>query len=258
MTLIIGDEIIETPPTCRWRYFETDYLKHLFFNYFSTGAKWTKAPAPLMLDSSFDLSYVDRTDGAREYYEEQLEENPDEFHVGFEMMFDAANCMRLGKHIIFNSVTKNSDLGVEWLQKHLGSEYTVWPVQICDSHIDTSFIPLRPGLMLLDRPEILDRLPEPLHTWDVIYNPKSYDNFPRYENNTVKIASDAIDINLLMVNPNLAIVQERNIETLGPLLGKYNIECIPVKIRHDQLFAGGHHCTTLDIRRTGELEDYFA
>jgi glycine amidinotransferase len=26
--IVIGNTIIETPPTCRWRYFENDYLKH--------------------------------------------------------------------------------------------------------------------------------------------------------------------------------------------------------------------------------------
>ncbi len=258
LTLIVGDRIIETPSTCRWRYFENEYLKHLFNEYMSHGARWIKAPTPLMLDSSFDLSYIDRTPGAREYYESQLASHPDEFHVGFEMMFDAANCMRLGKHILFNTVTKNSDAGVKWLQSYLGDEYTVWPVQLCDSHIDTSFVPLRPGLMLLDRPDILHKLPEPLQKWDVIYNPRSYDRPPQYQSSDIRIASDAIDINLLMVNPELAIVQERNINDLEPLLRSHGIECLPVPIRHDQLFAGGHHCTTLDICREGDLEDYFA
>jgi glycine amidinotransferase len=177
--------------------------------------------------------------------------------IGLEMMFDAANCMRLGTHIIFNSSTKNSDLGIKWLRDQLGEEYTVWPVELCDSHIDTSFVPLRPGLMMLDRPELLKRLPKPLQSWDVIYNPKSYDNLPAYEGNYVETASDAIDINLLMINPNLAIVQERNFSDLSKLLKPHNIECVPVRIRHDRLFAGGHHCTTLDIRRRGLLENYF-
>lgn len=257
LTLIVGDRIIETPPTCRWRYFENVYLNHLFSSWSAQGARWTKAPVPLMLDSSFDLSYVDRTPGAREYYESQLQKNPNEFDVGFEMMFDAANCMRLGKHIVFNSVTKNSDLGVKWLQNHLGDDYTIWPVQLCDSHIDTTFVPLRPGLMLVDRPDVVPKLPLQLQKWDVIYNPKSYDRPPRYESHNIPIASDAIDINILMINPDLAIVQERNYDVLSKLFKPHKIECIPVPIRHDQLFAGGHHCTTLDVCRDGVLEDYF-
>jgi len=259
LTIIIGNEIIETPSTCRWRYFETDYMKHLFLEYFKNGARWTKAPSPIMLDSSFDLSYIDRTPGAREYYEELSDRSPNDLDMGFEIMFDAANCMRLGTHIVINSTTKNQDLGVQWLRKHLGPEYTVWDIEICDGHIDSSFVPLRPGLMLLDRPEILDRLPAPLQKWDVIYNPKSCDRLPSYQSNTsMPLASESIDINLLMINPNLAICNSTNIKSLEKLLSPHNIECIPVQMRHDRLFAGGHHCTTLDIRRSSQLENYFA
>ena len=60
-----------------------------------------------------------------------------------------------------------------------------------------------------------------------------------------------------MINPNLAIVQERNYDVLSKLFKPHKIECIQVPIRHDQLFAGGHHCTTLDVCRNGVLEDYF-
>lgn len=257
LTLIIGDQIIETSSTCRWRYHETDYMKYLFMNYFKQGARWSKAPGPLMLDSSFDVSYVNKTPGAREYYEELRSNNLDDMDMGLEIMFDAANCMRLGTHIIMNCSNENQWLGAQWLQKHLGDTYTVWPVEVCDSHIDTSFVPLRPGLMLLDRKDVLDRLPGPLQKWDVIYNPKQYDNPPAYEGNSLPLASDAIDINLLMINPNLAVCQERNIKQLQPLLKPYNIECIPVRIRHDMIFAGGHHCVTLDIRRKGTLQNYF-
>jgi len=258
LTIVIGNDIIETPSTCRWRYFETDYMKHLFLNYFERGSKWTKAPAPLMLDSSFDLSYVDKTPGALEYYEDLIDAHPNEMDTGFEIMFDAANCMRLGKHIIMNAVTRNQKLGAEWLRRHLGNEYTVWEVEMCDSHIDSSFVPLRPGLILLDRPELFERLPKPLQKWDIIYNPKSSVRLPACENeNWLPLASDAIDINVLVVNPNLVICNERNIFDFQKLLSPYKIECIPVRIRHDQRFAGGHHCTTLDIRRRSILENYF-
>ena len=34
MVMIVGNEIIETPPTVRHRYFETDLMKHLFMGIF--------------------------------------------------------------------------------------------------------------------------------------------------------------------------------------------------------------------------------
>src|SRR5690606_32365043 len=38
--LIVGDEIIETPPMLRSRYFETQFLAPIFNMYFSEGASW--------------------------------------------------------------------------------------------------------------------------------------------------------------------------------------------------------------------------
>ena len=66
LTMIVGNDIIDSSPTCRWRYFETDYLKHIFLEYFKKGAKWTQAPKPLLLDSSIDLSYLEKDPGAIE------------------------------------------------------------------------------------------------------------------------------------------------------------------------------------------------
>jgi glycine amidinotransferase len=39
-------------------------------------------------------------------------------------------------------------------------------------------------------------------------------------------------------------------------LEKYKITSVPVKFRHAMTLAGGIHCTTLDLRRRGTLEDY--
>ncbi|WP_311137605.1 hypothetical protein [Streptomyces sp. I6] len=57
-TLILGDEIIETPPMIRSRYFETQFLTPVFQRYFAQGARWTVMPRPLMTDASFDLGYA--------------------------------------------------------------------------------------------------------------------------------------------------------------------------------------------------------
>jgi len=44
---------------------------------------------------------------------------------------------------------------------------------------------------------------------------------------------------------------------LNKHLKKYNIEAIGTPFRHCEIFSGGHHCTTLDVRRKGTLENYF-
>ena len=40
------------------------------------------------------------------------------------------------------------------------------------------------------------------------------------------------------------------------VLEKQKFTVVPVKMRHAQTLSGGLHCTTLDLRRRGELEDY--
>jgi glycine amidinotransferase len=74
--LIIGNEIIETPPQIRARYFENDLLKPIFYKYFHQGARWTTMPKPIMTDQSFDISYVssDRTPCVENIYTQKISE----------------------------------------------------------------------------------------------------------------------------------------------------------------------------------------
>ena len=55
-------------------------------------------------------------------------------------------------------------------------------------------------------------------------------------------------MNLLSVNPNLVIVDRKQKHIIDKLK-EYNIESIPLELRHDRLLAGGFHCVTLDLLR---------
>jgi len=251
LTMIVGDQIIETPISARWRQFENDYMKHLFLDYFKSGAKWISAPRPLVTDNSYDFDRVYKSSGAREYYENLKQKYSHPLDCGIEIMFDAANCMRLGNKILFNAPTKHEKLGAKWLQQILGDSYEVWVVEITDHHIDSVFLPLRPGLALITL-DIVDLLPEQLRKWDFIkvsvdLNPTSY----------IPLASEKIYCNVLSVSPDVIICLPEYQKILKGELKKYNIEVIPNQIRYSRLFGGGHHCLTLDIRRESKLENYF-
>lgn len=255
LTIIIGNEIIETPASCRWRYFENDYLKHLFLEYFKDGCKWTQVPRPIMTDSSFDLSYFRENKNAYNEYSDLIK--PSYLDCGYEIMFDAANIMRLGKHILFNASTENARLGVRWLRNHLSKEYTIWEINIADSHIDSSFLPLRPGLALITREDFWNKLPEPLQKWDKIFIPQKNRSKEEYNNQGIKLASPRIELNLFSVSPELVICHPQYEKELNFKLKPYGITAIGSKMRHCEIFAGAHHCTTLDIRRKSTLENYF-
>lgn len=255
LTMIIGNRIIETPPSLRFRYFENDYMKHLFLEYFKSGAEWIVAPRPLMVDGSFDLEYYKKDASAVELYKNLQEASPME--CGYEIMFDAANCMRLGKHILFNASTENARLGAEWLQRQLGDEYTVWTTEVTDTHIDSTFLPLRPGLALLLNSDKKSLLPKPIQSWDLITIPMRQRSTEFKNQQSIPLASPRIELNVLSIDQNTIICHPEYRDILSEKLNKYRFDVIPCQMRHCEIFSGAHHCLTLDVRRRGKLENYF-
>ncbi len=155
--LTIGETIIEAPSPMRSRYLEYFSYHKLMYEYLDSGARWISAPKQRLQDSAFDLT---RKSGPT-----MLTET--------EMMFDAANILRIGKDIIYLVSDSGNERGAKWLQSTLGSEYTVHPCRdmYYGIHIDTSMVVLRPGLVLL-RPDIKrDVLPLKMQKWDIIYSP---------------------------------------------------------------------------------------
>ncbi|MFE7127757.1 glycine amidinotransferase [Streptomyces sp. NPDC057617] len=255
-TLILGDEIIETPPMIRSRYFETQFLTPVFAEYFRQGARWTVMPRPLMTDASFDLSYA-RTSSIGGPTEPIDDPQPSVYDVGFEMMFDGAQCLRLGRDVIVNISTANHAMACDWLERHLEGRFRIHRVhRLSDSHIDSMVLALRPGTLLVRNKEVLDFLPEPLHSWDLIVAPPpGENNFPRYEDDDLVLTSPFIDLNVLSVDPSTVLVNSACPELIRTL-EQQRFTVVPVRHRHRRLFGGGFHCFTLDTVREGGPEDY--
>ena len=126
------------------------------------------------------------------------------------------------------------------------------------SHIDSTFVALRPGLVLCNPGRVNDdTLPKILKQWEVIYSPPM-ENTDRYDSDYLSksIGSDWIDMNAFSISPNLVVV-DRNQPALMKLLEKHGLDVIPLKLRHSKMLGGGPHCVTLDIRRNGTLQRYF-
>jgi glycine amidinotransferase len=252
LSMIVGDTIIESSPMCRWRYFENDYLKHIFLDYFKRGAKWVQAPKPMMLDGSFDLSYFgDEGEGYRET--QKLDDHY--MNCGHEIMFDAANCIRMGDHIVMNVSCENHKLGAQWLRNQLGERFNVVEVEWTDSHIDSTFLPIKPGLALVMKEGLI--LPEIFNNWKLIHVPMRNRSSEDYTDQGIKLASPRIELNFLSISPELIICHEQYEKALSTKLKNYKVEVISCPIRHCELFSGAHHCLTLDVRREGGLESYF-
>ncbi|MEU6575127.1 glycine amidinotransferase [Streptomyces sp. NPDC046805] len=255
-TLIAGNEIIETSPMIRSRFFETQLLKPVFQEYFRRGARWSTMPRPLMTDASFDLSYA-RASTAGGPMEPIEDPRASCYDVGHEMLFDAAQCLRLGRDIVANIATRNHALGVDWLERHLEGRFRIHRVhRLSDSHIDSMVLALRPGTLLCRSEAVVDLLPERLRKWDVIVPPApEAQGFPRYEDDDLILTSPYIDLNVLSVSPEVVLVNEACPELMRTL-ERHGFTVVPVRHRHRRLFGGGFHCFTLDTVREGGPEDY--
>lgn len=255
--IVLGDELIETPPQVRARYFENDLLKPVFYDYFHAGSKWTTMPRPVMTDRSFDTSYVSGQNTPA--LQEISDPEASDFDVGHEMMFDAAQCIRFGRDVLVNVATRNHALGVQWLQRHLGDRFRFHVLdRFADNHIDSLVLPLRPGKLLLRHPGVVDHLPAGLRSWDRIYPPEPDENiFPTYEDDDLVLTSKYIDMNVLSVDENTVIANSLFPE-LVTTLERHGFDVVPVRHRHRRLFGGGFHCFTLDTVREGSArESYF-
>jgi glycine amidinotransferase len=243
--MVTGDEIIETSPLVRARYFEGDLYKELFTEYFEAGAKWTMAPRSRLMDRNLDYSYVIKWG-----YEGPVPEDP-----FYEIMFDGAQCMRFGRDIVFNASTENHRMGARWLARHLGEDFNVRVVQVTDNHIDATILPLRAGTLLIREELDITKLPEELQKWEMIRYKRFDKPVEVLEDGIPRLASQTIGINVLSLDGDRILVQDIQ-EPLIRDLEKAGFTPIPLRWRHGRSLGGGFHCVTLDIRRAGGLETY--
>jgi glycine amidinotransferase len=256
--LVLGDEILETTPCIRGRYFETDLLKDVFFGYFLNGSGWSTMPRPMMTDASFDLSDI-RENEFPACTEPITSPLPTHYDIGHEIMIDGAQCVRFGQDVIVNVGNRNHELGLEWLTRHFSPRFRFHRLsRLADNHIDSKILPLRPGLLLLRNPGVREFLPAPLQKWDVVYPPPPDDSlFPMYEDDDLVLASQFIDMNVLSLDEKTVVANSLNPGLLR-VLESAGCNVIPVQHRHRRLFSGGFHCFTLDTVRDGGHEDYFS
>lgn len=240
--LVLGDRIIEAPSVIRSRWLETFSYREILVEYLKEGARWFSAPRPQLRDSIFE---VDLTRPI------PRDEEP---------VFDAANVLRMGQDLVYLVSTSGNELGGRWLESILGDEYRVHYLRDSynGSHIDSTLVALRPGLLLCNPARISDdNLPDLFQDWEKIYSPPMVPGAHWDESYLSRsIGSEWIDMNLFSLDPNTVVV-DRDQGPLIKLLESYKLEVVPAKLRHARMLGGGFHCVTLDIRRRGGLESYF-
>jgi len=196
-----------------------------------------------------------------------------------EILFEAANTLRMGKDLLYLVSSSGNYKGARWLQSVLGDTYRVHTTEDIyrSSHIDSTVLCLKPGLVLLNSVRVNEKnCPKIFDKWDKIYfsdvAPTTQEelDFQKnvreplareleslgFETNLKDMASPWVGMNFLSVDPGTVIVDQRQ-TSLVKVLEQHRIKTIPIRMRHIYTQGGGIHCATLDTVRESKLESYF-
>jgi scyllo-inosamine-4-phosphate amidinotransferase 1 len=161
------------------------------------------------------------------------------------MVLDAANICRLGDTWLFLESYSGNRAAYDWLC----SQFPEINIELCNFyagvHIDSTIVPLREGLVLLNGDRVNDsNCPQAFNNWTKIYvDDVVAQGFYQYP-----YASKWIALNMLVLDPNTVIVDRHQIQLIQ-LLEQHKFTVIPLELRHSRTLGGGFHCVTLDTRR---------
>jgi N-dimethylarginine dimethylaminohydrolase len=244
LLLPLDNLMIETPSPCRARYFETRAYHDIMIDAVKDGVEWIAAPKPILTDDSYNFSNLSQPS-----------------LTNLEPVFDAPNCVRLGKDLLFQISNTGNHLGLQWLRNTL--EHRGYRIHAAEhiysfAHMDSTIIPLRPGLVLLNSTRVNpDNCPKLFESWDKIYfQDVAPITAPTSGPGSISPCSPYIGMNILSIDSNTVCVGNTQ-SALIQELEKYKFTVIPLPMRHAGTLSGGFHCATLDLRRRGTLEDYF-
>ena len=244
LLLPLDNLIIDGASPLRSRYFESRAYRDFLYEVMQNGTEWISAPKPQLLDDVF-----------------QLENLKDPTVLNHEIIFDAPNIVRMGNDLLYQVSNSGTLLGAQWLKTILeprGYRLHVAEKYYSFAHFDSTVLPLRPGLVLLNGARLNeDHYPPIFKNWDKIFFPKeSIVDIGSALEGGIKTTSPYIGLNFLSVNEKLVICDIHQ-EPLRKELGKHGIETIGLKMRHARALCGGFHCVTLDTKRKGVRQDYF-
>jgi len=256
--LTVGSEIVEATMSYRCRWFEYLAYRPLLERYFATDPAFrhTVAPKPRLTDRSFRLDYLDDAIGERT----RLDWTARKYFVTTEdeILFDAADVARLGKDLIVQHGFTTNLKGIDWLRRHF-PDHRVHAVHFPGDpypiHIDCTFVPLRPGLMLANPTRPLPEGQRALfrdNGWEIVdAAPPAHATPP-----PLCYSSVWLSMNVLMLDPKTVCVEETEVHQADQL-DRLGFEVVPVPLRDAYPFGGGLHCCTADVCRAGDCADYF-
>jgi glycine amidinotransferase/scyllo-inosamine-4-phosphate amidinotransferase 1 len=278
--VVFGDTLVVSAPSSRFRLFET-YAFHdlLYRHFFVEGFRWVSAPLPRLRGEY--RHEVQRAPSPLEKTEDTLHQAlshglSETFHYldEDEIIFDAANIIRVGRDILFLISSTGNRKAATWLGSVLGDGYRIHATNAYrSSHLDSTILPLRPGLVLLNGARVSEETaPAIFADWDRLFFtevaplPEQEVEFhqsvrlPAYRqlqelgvgSELNHISSPWAGLNVLSLDPGTVLVHDRQTAMIRMLEAR-GLTVVPVRMRHCYTMLGGLHCTTVDVVRNSSL-----
>jgi glycine amidinotransferase len=256
--LTVGPEILEATMSYRCRWYEYLAFRPLLNSYFEqdSNMRWETAPKPRLTDETYREGYTEEDIPLEQRLEWVAERKFSTTEV--EPLFDAADICRMGKDLFVQHGMTTNLKGAEWIRRHF-PEHRVhvlnFPGDPFPIHIDASFVPVRPGLMIncptrkirKGQREIFDR-----NGWEIVEAAQ-----PAHKKSPPLCwASPWLSVNMLVLDPKTVIVEASEVHQMEQM-DKLGFEVIPIPFRDTYPFGGSLHCATADVHREGSCEDYF-
>ena len=243
------------------------------------GFTWINPPNP-EIDYKIFTKLKDLNTKEKKYYKKLTKGLIEKLHKlsDKEILFEAANTLRIGKDLLYLNSISGNQKGFLWLKKNLSGIYNVHQTKKIyrSSHIDSTVMCLRPGVVLLNSVRVnKNNCPSIFKKWKKIYHsdvaPVPDEELDFYNkirkpiskkllslgliNNVSEFSSPWIGLNFLSLNKNTVIVDKRQTNLIN-VLEKNKFNVITCRMRHMYTMQGGIHCSTLDTKRRSKLESY--
>ncbi len=256
--LTVGKEMLEATMSYRCRWFEYLCYRPLLQRYYMEDPKMRheSAPKPRLTNADYRPDYLSEKIGEQK----RLEWTADKYFVTTEEepLFDAADVLRFGKDLVVQHGFTTNLKGIDWLQRHypdLRVHAVNFPGDPYPIHIDATFTPLRPGL-ILNNPQ--RRLPDDQRAmfekngWEIVDAAQPAHNAPP----PLCYSSVWLSMNVLVLDPKTVCVEKTEVYQ-AEQMDKLGMNVLEVELRDAYAFGGGLHCCTADVYREGSCEDYF-
>jgi len=259
LLLTVGNEMLEATMSYRSRWFEYLCYRPLLEQYYKEDPemRWEAAPKPRLTERTYKKDWWKEWNSLSEEEQYQRAEKSDWIPTEVEPLFDAADVIRCGKDLFVQKSMVTNNAGISWLHRHYPDHrvHRVRYKELTPWHMDTTIVPLRAGLVLVNpvrtplepQEQLFDK-----NDWEVLVAPKSL----LKKKGSMVFCSIWLNMNLLVLDPKTVCVEASETPVME-LLDKHGMEVVPVPMYDVAAFGGGLHCSTADVWREGTCEDYF-